>query len=317
MATSNPVGEMTKALVGMFPGVLEAVGMNVYDSHPILKKLNANKRSWVGEAIRVKMVAAEYDKANSYSGYDAFDTTAREPFTVGDFEMGGYYNTVTIDGMTMAKFRTAQKALFEMLGDEIKVAKADFVKKFLTHFFATTNDAKGILSHYVLSDASTTIAGVAGSSTWGGTQTTSGVFATQGLNDMMTISDTLSRYAGTLDGTDTVDGPDMIITTQSIRRSYWAKLEPGLRYEPNGAGDVKLNLAFMGSSLLADTLVASGVMHFVNTKHMQLHVVPGRDFTPREDVTAIDQDAFSRTFLWNGQLVTNARRFQGTLISIS
>jgi hypothetical protein len=317
MATTNPVGQMNKALVGMFPGVLEAVGMNVYDSHPFLKKLNKNKKAWVGEAIRVKLVAAEYDKTQSYTGYDAFDTSAREVFTVGDFEMGGYTCPVTIDGMTMGKYRTAQKALFEMLGDEIKVAKSDFVKKFLTHFFATTNDAKGILSHYVLSDASTTIAGVAGSTTWGGTQTTSGAFATQGLNDMMTINDTLSQYQGTLDGSDTVDGPDMIVTTQSIRRSYWAELEPGMRYEPNGIGDVKLSLAFMGVPLSADMLVTSGMMHFINSNHMQLHVVPGRDFTPREDVVAIDQDAFSRTFLWNGQLVTNARRFQGTLVSIS
>lgn len=319
MATSNPVAQYKKALVGVLPGILDRVGMNVYNNHPLWAKIGktGQKKPWEGEAIRAKIVGATYDKADSYSGYDTLDTTAKEPFTVGDFEMGGYFNTVTIDGMTMAKYRTAPKRLFSLLEDEVKLALIDMRDKMTSHLFAAANDSKGLLSLSTLTDASTTIAGISAGANWGGTTTASGVFASQGKNDMMTMWDTLGQYASSLDDDNGDDAPDLLVTTQAVRRKYWASLEPSMRYTPGGAGDVNLKLSFMGAPIVADTACASGVMYFLNTRHLWLYVVPGRDFTPQESINAIDQDAMCQKILWNGQIVTNARRFNGKLTSIS
>jgi hypothetical protein len=131
---------------------------------------------------------------------------------------------------------------------------------------------------------------------------------------MLTLKMTLELYS-TLEGSSAA-GPDLIMTTPAISRYMWAALRGGQRYQGTDA-DPYLSLAFDGIKVKYDTNCTSGVLYMLNTKHLSLYVASDADFSVQEEIKPIDQDSFSKLILWNGQLTTDARRFNGKLISIT
>lgn len=317
MATTVVAGTQNKILATAFPGVVAGYALQVLNGHPILSRLNKVKKAWIGESIRVRLINDASSTAQSYTDFDEFDITEQEPMIAGDYEMGGYGATVAFAGMQLRKISPSNySGLKDLLEIETKLQMLNIRDKMSDNLFAAANDAKGILSLSTITDATTTIAGVGGSSTWGGTTTSSGSMATQGKDDMMTMFNTLSQYASSLDGKAN-DGTDLICCTNTVAQYYWATLEPSMRYTPMGKGDVGLTLEFMGIPLTTDQHVASGVMYFLNLGHLELRVHSEADFTPSEPITPVDQDAFVKRIIWNGQLVCDGRRYQGKLNTLS
>ena len=319
MATSTPVGTFNKVLASTVQGYVDAMGMQVYNGNPLLNRIleKGNKRKWTGEAIRVKLVGAAYKTAQSYTDFDTGNVGVSEPFTVADFELGGYMQWVTMSGMQERKNADAGTRIFDIVKQETKVAVQSMKDLVSTHLYQATNDAKGFLSLATLTDATTTVAGVAGSGNWGGTTTTSGSFASQGLNDLWTLYLTLSQYAGL--GTNGMDEPDLIVMNNTTSfRYYMANMQTSMRYTPNGKGDVGFGeITFMGKTVLPDPACASGNIYMLNTDHLFLYIMPGADMTVKEERMAYNADSTSIPILLNGQLVTNGRRYLGKLASVS
>src|ERR1051326_4816795 len=251
---SSPVGNFDKVLASTIEGYVDKFGMQVYNGTPLLNKIytQGNKRKWVGEATRVKLVGAQYKTAQSYTDFDTGNTSVSQPFTVADFELGGYMQWVTLSGMQKRKNAAADKRIFEIIKTETQAAIQSMRDLVATHLYQSTNDAKGFLSLATITDATTTIAGVAGSSNWGGTTTTSGSFAAQGKNDMWTLYLTLNQYAGLgMNGADQV--VIILMNKTSSYRFYMAAMEPGMRYTPNGKGDVGFgDITFMGKEVRSE-----------------------------------------------------------------
>ena len=324
MATQAIAGTSDKVLSAALPGLLKGVGLMAYNGHALWSKIDrgGRKKEWEGDSIQAAVMTSKYNKAASYQNDDTVDTTSVEPFQAVQFEMGGYQVSINLPGMKIRKVQSQPNRLFELLKTETTAAVVDMIDVMSGHLLQATNYAKGILSLYTITDTSTTIAGLAGSSSWGGTTVTSGSFAAQGLNDLMTLHTTLSVYMPTLDDAGNNSGmqqePDIHVTDRASWQRYWNRLESSMRYVPGGEGDVKLKLAFMGTPVMVDTHATSGSWFALHSPSMYMYVHPDADFEvlPSQRTTT-QPDTWSRAAIWNGQIVFNSRRHFGKCISIS
>lgn len=322
MATTAIAGSADKVLTLGFPGMLKGVGMQVYDGHPVFSELLAKKSdTWHGESTQVGIVTSTYDKVEAYQNDDTVDTTSREPVTAGQFELGGYHGSVNIPGMKIRKIGTSTPQLMTAQKLETELLMNDFAEKMSTDFFAATNSSKGILSLSTLTDSTTTIAGVAGGATWGGTTTASGPFSSQGLTDLMTLYTGLSVFAD-LGINRTTKGyqnePDWCITTRALWQAYWSRLVSDMRFSPNGTGDIKMKLTFMGAPITVDTHVASGVWYMLRKDTLRFPVMADANFTHIKLPPSLEQpDSWGMYVNWNGQVACNTRRPLGKLTGMS
>jgi len=318
MATQAIAGAVNKVLAAALPGLVKPIGMGVYNSSPVLKKIiKTNRRPWEGESLQGAVVTSTYGKASAYANDDTVSTTAVEPFTAVQWELGGYQVSINIPGQKIRKVQSSARKLFELAKSETTLAMLDMYELMSTHLFQATNEPKGIISLSTMSDASTTLAGLAASSTWGGSTTASGAFASQGKADLMTLYLQLSRYQGftTTGGEDT---PDLCVTRLTEWQLYWASLESSMRYAPNGPGDVKMQVTFMGNPVMKDEHVAAGVWYMLNTDHLWLYVMDGADFELMPETRDTAQpDMYARAVIWNGQLICDSRRYLGKLTGLS
>ena len=325
MATQAIAGSVDKVLTNGFPTALKEVGMGVYNANPTIALIQKNRSTWQGESQQGGVVTstAYTDKAQSYQNDDPVDTSSVEPVTAIQFELGGYQSSVNISGMKIRKVQTSLQKIMDLQKLETALCLKGMVERMAIHFFQATNDAKGIISLSTISDATTTIAGLAGSSTWGGTTTAAGAaFSVVGKNDLMTLYNTLSVNDNSLEESNGTTGfsnePDTHITRRQEQQLYWATLEPSMRYEVNGTGDVKLKIAFMGSPVTVDQHCASGVWHMFKRNAIKWKVMSGADFTPLPVATTSTQpDMWARGVIWNGQVVFTSRRPFGKYTGIS
>jgi hypothetical protein len=142
----------------------------------------------------------------------------------------------------------------------------------------TGNGGLNLTGLEAIVDADSTLAGLAPGTYpwWASTETTSGSFAAQGINDMRTIFNTLSWGN---------DKPDIIFTTQTIFEYYEKALQPQERFIGNAAADAGfMNLTFKNVPVVFDRDCTSGVMYFLNSKYIALKVHQDADMKTSEFV---------------------------------
>lgn len=104
---------------------------------------------------------------------------------------------------------------------------------------------------------------------WGATETTSGSFATQGLEDMRTAFFTTGRAQ--------TDPVSMLITTQTVFEYYLARLTPYERLAK--IADLEFtHVTFAGKPLFFSEDMASGLMLGINTKYLKLYINSAMNF---------------------------------------
>lgn len=320
MANVAVKGSDSRVISAVLPGVVRGVGDQVYNSNVVLARLlkGGNTRPWRGESEQIAVFDTEYTKSSSYQDDDPVQSTdAVNIVTAGQFELGGYQTTVNIPGMELRKVKSSAAKVYDLLDVHTKAAFMGMRDEMADHMFQSTNDSKGLLSLFAMTDATTTFAGISAGTGWGGTTVQSGSMVSQGKKDLYTLFSTLSAYAslGTQTGTEE---PDISVTAKANKDFYWLALESGMRYTPNGTGDVKLNLTFMSKPIIADEHVTSGVWYLLNTKRLFLYVMKGANFEVLEPTRSeIQPDMYNVGIIWNGQFVFNTRRYSGKLTDLT
>lgn len=100
---------------------------------------------------------------------------------------------------------------------------------------------------------------------WQATETASGSFATQGLEDVRTAYYTTGRSL--------TDPVNIHVTTQTIYEAYNARLLPFERLAPIAKGDLEFSsLAFAGKPVIFSEDLASGIWLGLNTKYLRLRI---------------------------------------------
>ena len=140
----------------------------------------------------------------------------------------------------------------------------------------------------------------------------SGAFSTQGLADLRTCW---------YNATEGSQQPTVGLTGQTNLARYEGVLQPQERYTNASMADGGfMNLAFKTVPMIADSKceeMASGTIFLVNTNATRMVVLSGADFQFRPPHEAQNQEATSAKLLWKGQLVTDDRRLNNKMTSVT
>ena len=137
-------------------------------------------------------------------------------------------------------------------------------------------------------------------------------FVTQGLTDMTTGTYLVSASA-------TVDNPTHYLTTKTIFQKFELTRLP-LERISNGTLSANAgftNLTFKGKPVIYGNYIGSGLIFGLNMNYIYLAVDSETDFVTTPFISPTNQTIKVAYILWRGNLLTNNRRRQFKLTSVS
>jgi hypothetical protein len=286
---------------------------NIYPSNALLFRLLAMNKKVLqgGLQIEVPVMWTQMAAGGPYQGFDTLDTTPSDTVMNAAFDWKQYDVPVSIDGLSLIRadspeavanalsilFGQAQMQMAEFLGQGIwSDAKTNL--KAIDGVAGAIDDGTNTVTYGGLSRTTFPF--------WKAQPTlTTAVFATTGINDMMTQF-----------GNATSGGrhPTIIFTTQAVYNAIWKASTPGQSFpvQPEGhdeqlAQNGFTNLLFNGVPTLVDSHVPSGggigTIFYICEDYFYLYVNHRADFDMREFREPINQDVMVAFLLWAGNLV--------------
>lgn len=278
--------------------------------HWMYKKMKKTEQG--GISIVIPIMYKKNGTGKFYSRYDMLDTTPQENFTSIQYKWKQLAGSITLSGFDL-RVNNSKEAIVKLLTAETKNCESSLQDLLGQALFATspaTNDINSLVS---LVDATSTVGDVNSTSStwWQSNVVSSGSFAAQGLSDMRTLYNTLSKY-------NQKDHADVIVTTQTIFEYYENLVQVQQRINDNSLGDIGFEtLKFKGTTMFWDEYCNSGVLYMLNTNHLELVVHSQADFNTTEFVKPANQDAKTAQILWMGELISDERRKQGKMTGIT
>jgi hypothetical protein len=286
---------------------------NTFNLTPFLAKMYEKaKRVDGGASIITPILYEDNSTGTWYSGYDTLQTIPQEGMTSSQAHWKNYAVSITISGDELRKNSGRDKVIGLLEGKTMQ-AEMTLKQDMTSALFASSTSADHVECLTTMIDATSSIQDINSTSYswWQSTSTTGGSFAGQGLSDMRTTYTTLNKLAP--EGT-----PDIIVTTDTVYNYYEGSLTPQTRYTPGGTYESSPDaLKFKGATVFYDSGCNSGVMYMFPSKHLYLVINSNGDHKTTEYVKPANQDAKTAQIIVMLQLVTNARRKLGKIISIT
>ena len=280
--------------------------------HYINKK--NKKRYDGGMSIVVPVNYKKNNTAQSYSRYDTLSITPQETVTSIQYKWKTYACSVSISGTDLAINQGSKTRIINLIAQEIENAKMATQDLLGSHLFAAspaTNDINSLPS-VVSATASLADHDPATDTWWASTIVSSAVsFAGAGLSSLRTMYNTLSKYKQT-------DKPDFNVTSQTNFEYYEGLGQPQQRLASTAEMDLGFqNLLFKDTVIFWDENCTTAQWYMLNSNHLELIVMSGRDFENSEWVKPANQDAKTMNLFWMGNLTTNERRKLGALTALT
>lgn len=287
----------------------------LFNESVLLNHLNNKKRILMqgGASILVPLLYEANSTFAAYSGDDTLDTSGQEGLTMAQASWRNYGGTIKYAGDEI-RMNGAEK-LHDLASAKIMQAQMSGRDALSTDLFASSQASKKVQTLVTLVDATSNIQAIYSTnySWWQATNTTSGSFAAQGLDDMRTLRNTLARC-----GQGGSPLPDFYLTTQTVLEYYEASQVPALRYSSSDKPDAgKEDLYFSGAPIKFDANCNSGVLYALpsDALHFAVHSDANWDMSPFQKPP--QQDVYIAQLIWMGNLVTSNRRRLGKLNTIS
>lgn len=282
---------------------------NIFKSNAIffeLKRRGRVKEESGGERITVPLMYAKNDTAKSYAGYDTLDTTPQTGIDAAEFNWKQYSASITISGEEQNKNAGTKHKIIDLLDAKTEQARMSLVEKMTTDIYTDgTGNASKNITGLVAMVATTGTYGAIDSAvqTW---------WQAQGV-DTSTNAVTLAEMRNMFNspakgGTDT---PNLVVTTQTIFETYESLLTATVQTQSEATkkvGDAGFQaLEFKGVPVVYDELCNSGVIYFLNLKHLGLTVHENVNFKTSDFKEPEDQDALVAQIKWMGNLTCDRR----------
>lgn len=289
---------------------------NIHESSAVFYKLKADgamREDDGGERIVEPLMYGKNTTAKSYAGYETLDTTPQTGIDSAEYQWKQYSVSISISGEEERKNNGSSK-IIDLLDAKIKQAKMSLINTLTQGLFSdgTGNGGKNLTGLEAMVLASGTYGGInSGTHTWWQAYQNTDSEALD-LVDMRTAFNSAS-----LGGKDT---PNLIVTTQALFEKYEGFLTQVGSTNVYGSfstmseGQKKLGdagfqtLGFKGVPIVWDELCPSGVMYFLNTRHMSLVAHSKANFETTDFVKPEDQDARVAQILFQGNLTCNRRK---------
>ena len=285
---------------------------NIFNDLVTTKYLKDKKKVTVdgGASIVAALMYTANNTAAFYNGWDIIQTTPQEGFTAGQYKWKEAAVSISVSNREETIQNTGKSSVYSIVKAKMDQAEMSLTKVINDGFFNANPTATQINSLVTLIDATSTIGDVNSttSSWWQSTSTTSGSFAAQGRSDMLTTWNTLVTKGAK---------PDFILTTPTVHAFYEGSLIPQLRFtqtdEANGSFG---SLMFKTAPVVFDTAATSGVMYFLDSRHVELLVNANNDFKMTNWKEATDQTGKVAQLIVALELTTNNRRRLGKMTAI-
>lgn len=287
---------------------------NAYNSNVELKLLNQYKDLKDGGGSIVEpLIESQQDDGGFYAGADVLNNSQSNTLTLVEYKWQNAYEPIQLTRDEERQNSGQEHKILDLVATKTMLSEKAIAKR-LSQAFSVPVGGAGNLIDLSTMVATGTLGSIAGATDtfWQATATTSGAFATQGLTDMGTLYYALSSGS-------TEENPTHVLTTKSIFQKYE---QTRLPLERISNGDLSANagfrnLTFKGIPIMYGNHVGSGVMYMLNMNYVKLVVDSATDMITTPFITPSNQTVRVAYILWRGNLITNNRRRQGKLTSIT
>ncbi len=286
---------------------------NVYNSNAILKLLSRVKKLVDGGTTITEILIKEKQSAGGfYLGADVLNNTQPHTTTLCEFKWQNMYEPIVITRDEERANSGSEHKLLDLAGTKMSLSEKAISDRLNQGLSKPIGEANNLIDLETLVAAGTLGSIAGGTYTfWQATVTTSGAFATQGLTDMTT-----AYYAVSSD--QNTDNPNTFITTKTIFQKYEQTRLPLERISNSLTANAGFtNLTFKGQPIIYGNYIQTGLLFGLNTNYISLAVDSATDMITTPFITPSNQTVKVAYILWRGNLITNNRRRQFKLISIT
>lgn len=252
--------------------------------------------------------------ASSYGRGDEFNTEVKEFATTLVFDWKFSYAAVNLDVID-ADLNDSSEQVFDLVDAAMETAELSLIDDLGDQLFAdgTGNSNKDLDGLGIAVSRTGTYGGLArGTDVQGASIRAAFEDSTGGTVTLAFMND---NY-----GTAIIarERPDLIITTQALWNSVWARSQPSEKNTPEDLRSIGFDaIRFNGASIMVDSHELSGYMHFLNTKWFDYYVHRKWDFRFRGFMEPTNQQRqIGQVIVWSN-LVCRSSRLQGVLTGLS
>jgi hypothetical protein len=289
---------------------------NVYNNVVILKLCQeaGNKKMINGGVSIVETLIRDKQNAGGfYLGADVLNNTQLLSTTLLEYKWQNAYEPIVINRDEERQNSGDMHKIIDLVGTKIQLSERAIQDRMDNALSQPVGEANNLIDLETLVGTGT-LGSIAGASNtfWQSTVTASGAFATQGLTDMTTATYLVSSSA-------TVDNPTHYITNKTIFQKFEQTRLP-LERISNGTLSANAgftNLTFKGKPVIYGNYIGSGLIFGLNMNYIYLAVDSETDFVTTPFISPTNQTIKVAYILWRGNLLTNNRRRQFKLTSVS
>lgn len=306
---------LDQVLVTSLADYAKTVTDNAYNGNTLLALLaKAGRKKLIngGTSIIKQLVDEQQNDGGFYLGNDTLNTSQSDTLNAVEYLWQNAYEPIQISRDEERQNSGDEHKMIGLLETKIKLSEMAIRKRIEQALSTPTSGANKLIDLETLVNTGTlgTIAGST-STFWQGTVTTSGAFATQGLSDMTT-----GFYA--VSGSEDEENPTHFLTTKTIYQRFEQTRLPIERISNTMTANAGFtNLTFKGKPVTYGNYISSGLMFGLNMNYIDLAVDSETDFIVTPFVVPTNQTSKVAFILWRGNMVTDNRRRNFKLTSIT
>ena len=289
---------------------------NIYKKHVVLNHLKANGGTVMytgGRELVAPLMYGTNSTVQTFDGTDTLDTTYQEGIDAATYDWK-FYNVAVAFTMVDKIKNKGKEQVLSLLKAKIKQAELALSEKINGDIIKGT-DSKGLVGLFTLSDASSTVGGISGTtySWWRGNIDSDAV--TVSFSDMRAVKNSCMNGNG---GSKV----SLIVTTQSIYEKLFSLLTATYQFNPTQAATKEGKrlaeasfemLEFEGIPVVYDEDITSGGMLFINKDNYKLGIVEDANFAVIDKSEPSDQHVSIQHIVFGGAAYTDRRASLGQM----
>ena len=255
-----------------------------------------------------------------YSGYDVLNIGAVDVLSAAEYPWRQVAVNLAVSGLEM-RTNSGENRIINFVKAKVKNAQHSFANGLSADLYSdgtAANQINGLQA--LIADAGTGTVGGINSSTYafwqnivqsaaaplqGGSAITPSPTSIESL--MLPLWIKLTRG---------MDMPDLIVMSDDYFTMFEQSQTSLKRYTPDQNGQAGMvSMKYKSADVFFDSSggIPAAHAYFLNTKYMDLVVHQDANMTMLDDVESINQDAFVKTIIWQGNLALSNRFLQGVL----
>lgn len=286
---------------------------NVYNANVYLRLANQNKKTIDGGMSIVEpLIEAQQNAGGFYLGADVLNNSVPNTLTMVEYRWQNAYEPIQITRDEERQNSGEMHKILGLVATKTTLSEKAISKRLEQGLTTPVGEANNLIDIETLVNTGTLGSIAGGTDTfWQATVTTSGAFATQGLTDMTTATYAVASASDQ-------DLPTHYITTKVIYQKFENTRLPVERITNTMAANAGFtSLTYKGKPFMYINYCATGLIFGLNMGYNYLAVDSATDMITTPFVAPTNQTVKVAYILWRGNQITNNRRRNFKLDSVT